>query len=183
MKRRQVDSLPPPAREEGPGAVVVAPGAVAGAGAARPAIRFHVTGDPKPKGSAKAFVVRGRAVVTNDCTTAKPWAERVHWVAKECAPSSIPPGAVSVRLGFVLPRPGRLGKKRSGVPSTTRPDIDKLARNVLDALTGVLFVDDAQVSALVATKRYADYGEAAGCTIEIEYIADTMAEAAKQVRA
>jgi Holliday junction resolvase RusA-like endonuclease len=34
------------------------------------------------------------------------------------------------------------------------PDIDKLARAVLDALTGIVYEDDAQVASLVATKIY-----------------------------
>jgi hypothetical protein len=39
------------------------------------------------------------------------------------------------------------------------PDLDKLARSVFDALTRVVFHDDAQVVDLVATKRYATVGE------------------------
>ena len=35
-----------------------------------------------------------------------------------------------------------------------RPDIDKLARAVLDALTGIVWVDDDQVVELVCRKRW-----------------------------
>jgi len=41
------------------------------------------------------------------------------------------------------------------VPAT-RPDIDKLSRAVLDALTGIVFSDDAQVADLQAHKFFAD---------------------------
>lgn len=48
------------------------------------------------------------------------------------------------------------GLTKSAPPAMTRnPDIDKLLRAVLDALTGVLYVDDAQVVQLAAVKRYA----------------------------
>jgi Holliday junction resolvase RusA-like endonuclease len=40
--------------------------------------------------------------------------------------------------------------KRHGYPKT--PDLDKLVRGVLDALTGVCYVDDSQVTSLVASK-------------------------------
>ena len=39
---------------------------------------------------------------------------------------------------------------------TTMPDIDKLARCALDALTGIVFRDDAQIVDLHATKRYGE---------------------------
>ena len=44
---------------------------------------------------------------------------------------------------------------------TTKPDVDKLARAALDALTGVLWADDSQVVSLHAQKEYA--GEAQPC--------------------
>ena len=36
-----------------------------------------------------------------------------------------------------------------------RPDIDNLAKMIMDAVNGVLFVDDSQVVYLSATKQYA----------------------------
>lgn len=131
-------------------------------------IRFHVIGEPKPKGSARAFVRGGRAIVTNDCATAKPWAQAVHWTARECYTDAPLSGPVAVMLAFVVKRPLRLGKRKENVPSSTPVDVDKLARNCLDALSGVLFVDDAQVSLLVASKRHANFGEASGCTITVD---------------
>jgi crossover junction endodeoxyribonuclease RusA len=44
------------------------------------------------------------------------------------------------------------------------PDIDKVCRAVLDALTGILYRDDAQVVALSAVKTYADGYGAPGTT-------------------
>jgi len=43
----------------------------------------------------------------------------------------------------------------SGVLSpTSRPDIDNLAKGVLDGLSGILWKDDALVVRLVASKRF-----------------------------
>lgn len=72
--------------------------------------------------------------------------------------------AVAVALRFGLPRPkGHWGTGRNAdrlKPSApawpaTKPDVDKLERAVLDALTGVLWADDSQVVVLSADKVYA----------------------------
>ena len=62
--------------------------------------------------------------------------------------------AVKVRVVFALPRPKSLAKKVSA--HIKRPDIDKLARAALDALSGVIWRDDSQVVELVASKSYAE---------------------------
>lgn len=79
-------------------------------------------------------------------------------------------GPVKVVVDFRLRRPADHylpinGKRatpelRSGAPTytTTAPDIDKLCRAVLDALTDAgVWRDDAQVVELVATKTYSEW--------------------------
>jgi Holliday junction resolvase RusA-like endonuclease len=70
---------------------------------------------------------------------------------------------VAVGLRFYMPRPK---SKKKAVFPTTKPDIDKLARAALDALSTVVFRDDAQVIALQARKVYADAGAKLVITIE-----------------
>jgi Holliday junction resolvase RusA-like endonuclease len=53
-----------------------------------------------------------------------------------------------------MPKPKSAAKKL--VYPTTKPDVDKLARAVLDGLVaGGAMKDDAQVSMVIAEKRYA----------------------------
>jgi Holliday junction resolvase RusA-like endonuclease len=52
----------------------------------------------------------------------------------------------------------------------TTPDLDKLQRSTLDALTGVLFKDDSQVCRILAMKCYCLEGELEGCEIVVEGI-------------
>lgn len=59
---------------------------------------------------------------------------------------------VAVRLHFYVQRP-KSAPKRIVLPAT-RPDIDKLARAVLDAMTSVVFVDDALVVDLQIVKSF-----------------------------
>jgi len=65
-----------------------------------------------------------------------------------------------------MPRPKSL-PKTSTPPATKRPDADKLARGVLDELTGRVIVDDSQVTNLWITKRIANIGESTGVWIEV----------------
>ena len=62
------------------------------------------------------------------------------------------PAAVWVIVGFYLKR-AKSAPKVSMSP-TTRPDLDKLTRAVLDALTGTVFEDDSQVVQIRVWKYY-----------------------------
>lgn len=124
-------------------------------------IRFTVFGVAQPKGSTRAFMPKGARfpVVTSDNPKLKAWQRVVALAAVAArmrqAPSS---GPVAVEIDFALPRPLHLAKKATR-PHITRPDVDKLARGILDALSKVLFEDDGQVVRLSATKRTCELGE------------------------
>ena len=119
-------------------------------------LRFTVTGAPKPKGSMKAFVPKGwtRPVLTTSSAGLKAWEQTIRSIAQAHV-SAYTTDPVRVRLRFALPRPKSLSRRASHLPHTKRPDVDKLARAALDALTGVIFKDDSQVYALHAVKHYA----------------------------
>ena len=63
-----------------------------------------------------------------------------------------PKAHMQLRGGKYVPKQ----KYADAIPALM-PDIDKLARAVLDALTGVAYNDDAQVVGLHCTKVYADH--------------------------
>jgi Holliday junction resolvase RusA-like endonuclease len=117
-------------------------------------IAFTVYGTAIQKGSARAFYIEKlkRAVVTSDTRRGlKEWENIVRHVAQGHA-GRLLLLAVSVSLDFYLPRPVSLPKKVTRC--TKKPDIDKLARSVLDALTGVIWKDDSQVVQMIVFKRY-----------------------------
>jgi crossover junction endodeoxyribonuclease RusA len=62
-----------------------------------------------------------------------------------------------VELAFMLVKPASAPKKKQTWP-VHRPDLDKLVRAVLDALTGSIIIDDSQVVSLVATKEWETNG-------------------------
>lgn len=119
-------------------------------------VQFVAYGTPQPKGSTRAFVRGGRAIVTSDNPKVKAWQNVVAKSAKLAYPQTTFDGAVSVFARFSLPHP-TTGKRR--LHHTTRPDLDKLLRAVGDSLSGVLWKDDAQIVNLEGTKEYADPGD------------------------
>jgi len=75
----------------------------------------------------------------------KAWRADIRFACGSGTREPIPAGVgVALELAFVFQRPKSAPHAR--VVPCIRPDIDKLARAVLDALTGVLYVDDCQVT-------------------------------------
>jgi len=132
-------------------------------------LTFTVPGEAQPQGSARAFVVHGRAVVTSDNPKLKGWRTTVAKAAQAAladAGATTIDGPVMVWVDFFLKRPQKLPKGRIG--HTTRPDADKLVRGVLDALTRVLWKDDAQVVEIHARKAYHPPGDQPFAMITVE---------------
>lgn len=128
-------------------------------------IFFTVRGNPQPKGSMRAFMPRGARfpVVTNDNKKTKPWQDLVGYFANTSAPAGGPwSGPVQLNLSFWIQKPVSLPK--SFFWATKKPDLDKLARAVKDALKGIIYVDDAQVVRTILEKNY---GDAPGVDVEI----------------
>lgn len=130
-------------------------------------ITFSVVGHAQPQGSMKAFNVPGKRypVVTSDNPSLKDWRQLVAFAAQRHAAGGPLRGGVVVLLTFSLQRPKSLPKRVR--QHLKKPDIDKLARAVLDALTGILFVDDSEVVRLMVTKQYAAPQQAPGVLISI----------------
>lgn len=135
-------------------------------------IEFVVLGNPVTQGSMKAFAHGGRAFVTHN-TGGKLQAWR-HAVsdearkARESAQTEMLDGPVVVEVEFRMAKPKSAPKRRETWPIGARSgDLDKLARAVLDALTGVIFLDDSQVIALRVTKEWGP----PGATVRISALA------------
>lgn len=120
-------------------------------------LSFRVYGQALPKGSAKAFVIKGtnRAVVTSTTKGLKGWEAAIRQEALQHV-TTLMEGPISLTVNFCLPRPKSL--KKGDVPHIKRPDLDKLVRGATDALTGVIWKDDSQLTAIYASKFYAPAG-------------------------
>jgi Holliday junction resolvase RusA-like endonuclease len=139
-------------------------------------LAFTVLGRPQPAGSKRAFRHRhaNRIVVVDDAKGSRPWKQQVAGAAAAAKPDDeLLAGPLVVELVFVLARPkGHYGTGRNattvraGAPARpiTKPDVDKLSRAVMDACTGVVWRDDAQVVDKRARKAY---GSPERCEIRI----------------
>lgn len=77
---------------------------------------------------------------------------------------------LSVRLTFVMPRPTALLWKTRPMPRVMhakKPDVDNLAKSVFDALTGLLWLDDAQIAACSIEKWIAAGDEQPHVVVEV----------------
>lgn len=130
------------------------------------AIRIVVSGDPKPKGSLK-HIGRGRLV--EQVEGSKTWRQRIAWAARSQyhgRPLDVP-AAVDFEVRVMAPKSAP--KRRITLPATrSSGDLDKHARNVLDALAdGGILADDARVVELRARKRHCLPGEQPGAVIVV----------------
>jgi Holliday junction resolvase RusA-like endonuclease len=131
-------------------------------------IHLHVRGVPQTQGSVRAILPKGKkqpivvqgssaaarksleAWRSDVAKEARKWCDQ-HW---EFQPLT---GPVQLRLIFGLRRPQSAPKTRRTWPiGKNSGDLDKLARAVFDALTGVLLKDDSLVIGMSVSKDYDD---------------------------
>ena len=144
-------------------------------------LTLRVYGTPASKGSGRAVLRGGRALYLSGGSKQQQ-EQQQSWdaavrdavrVARNAAPfAMIETGPVGVTITFLVARPA-LHYRKDGTLKPAAPwwcdkgkDLDKMARATLDPLEaeGVLR-NDSQVAWLLATKRYADKGEAPGAVV------------------
>lgn len=104
-------------------------------------LSVFVPGRPVPQGSMRAL---GKGRMTHSQPQLVAWRTTIGWACRAALRLQEPTAAdVAVTVDFGL-RPRRQGDS---------PDLDKLVRAVLDALTGIVWVDDKQVIELDAVKH------------------------------
>jgi Holliday junction resolvase RusA-like endonuclease len=123
-------------------------------------VSFFVPGVPETKGS---WISLGKGRVKADNPREKGWANAVGWMAKAAMAlhqRQVTDQPVEVILHFRLP--GRPNKTRKN-----QRDLDKLVRSVLDAITGIVIVDDEQVCDLTTSKRVRSSSNHHGVEIQV----------------
>lgn len=123
-------------------------------------LTFTVPGVPVPQPRPRATVLAGHARVYG-----APKSHAIHAFKACCrlAASQAHCGAplegpLVLAVLFVLPRPSRLrwkSRPMPRLPHDRKPDADNLAKAILDACNGLLWMDDAQLVQLAVEKCYA----------------------------
>jgi crossover junction endodeoxyribonuclease RusA len=110
---------------------------------------IFVPGRPRTKGSWRPITRANGSVFMKPSTDEKPWAIAVAYEARQGVKKLVSkPNAVTVELSFNFATP------KKATNTFPQGDVDKLARSCLDALTGICWQDDVQVSDLRVTKTY-----------------------------
>lgn len=133
-----------------------------------PLITFFVPGIAKPGGSKRAFWRPGmKHAAIVDASDNKSWRNSIAWTAKkEWGDRPLLSEPLSVRFYFTMSRPKnhfRTGKHSkelrpdAGFWVAKKPDTTKLIRAAEDALTGVLWTDDAIICEQSAQKVFGDH--------------------------
>lgn len=142
-------------------------------GAVQEILTFSADGIPAPQGSKnttaqknRAGAYTGKVSVYESSVKLKPWRQRVAAAARAAHTGPTVECPVVLNIAFGLPRPkghfgtGRnAGKLKPSAPAwpTKKPDVDKLERAILDALTiAKVYRDDSQVVIVNTAKVYAD---------------------------
>lgn len=124
------------------------------------AYRFTVKGDPKALKRHRTFFKNGARINVDPSK-----GDKADFIAQiiQNTPKEPIRGAIGVNVGFYFLRPkSHFGtgknaeriKENAPIYKTTKPDLDNLIKFVLDAMNGIVFFDDSQITSLTAGKYY-----------------------------
>ena len=129
-------------------------------------IFFFVPGIPAPGGSKRGIFnskINRTLIFENNPEKNRNWRAAVALAASEAMNGKeLLSGPLFVKIEFEMPRPkshfSSKGPLKKTAPdwNTKKPDVCKLTRSTEDAMTGVVWNDDAQIVHSVTLKRYAN---------------------------
>lgn len=141
-------------------------------------ITFRVDGEPKAQPRPRAYAFHGHARMY-DAGTSNGWKKLVSYAAKPYCHKTPLLGPLRVNLHFWFSRPKSHYGKSKGKPyikesaprsMTNKPDVDNLAKAVMDALTDVgMWGDDSQIIITEISKEWAD-----DCSQGVQITVDTL---------
>jgi Holliday junction resolvase RusA-like endonuclease len=125
-------------------------------------IMFTVYGEPVAKGRPR-FAKRGNYVQAYTPVKTKTYEDEVRLLATKAKGSgSTLEGSVSVFIYISFSVPKSYSKRKledclSGKEKhTKKPDLDNVAKAIIDGMNGIIFKDDSQITSLHVTKVYGE---------------------------
>jgi Holliday junction resolvase RusA-like endonuclease len=115
---------------------------------------FALPVEPVAKGRPRVVRLKNGASHTFTPDKTVDGEERIRWHLKAQNAEMYAVGKpleIEITLGLRLPKSA---SKRKIIHPTKRPDCDQYVKLVLDACSGILFVDDSQVVKIIAEKCY-----------------------------
>ena len=123
---------------------------------------YSVYGEPVGKGRPR-FARRGNFVSTYSPQKTKTYEDEIRLMAKAAMGASEAlktPVTVAIYIRVGIPKSFSKQKRKDALANhirpTKKPDIDNIAKCFLDAMNGIVYLDDKQVVSLHITKEYAE---------------------------
>lgn len=126
------------------------------------AIRFIVPGEPKGKARPRIFTNKAgesQAVTPQDTLS---YENLVRWIFNNTMESKKLQGEIEAKIVAMYSIPKSMTKKNrqlideGKLHPTKKPDLDNVAKIVLDSLNKIAFDDDSQVTRLIVEKHFSD---------------------------
>lgn len=120
-----------------------------------------VYGKPQGKGRPR-YTTRGGRVIAYTPMSTKAYEDKIRQAWKEQDGRTFGFGPMAMILKAYYPIPARTKRAERDamlagqIPVTNKPDLDNVLKSVMDALTGLAYKDDRQVTTISATKAYSD---------------------------
>lgn len=124
-------------------------------------IQFTVWGDAVGQGRPR-FSRAGGFVKAYDPPDSREYKKYVKLMASQNRPHKPIEGPIELKLVIYRPLLKSMSKKKKAeaVAGTLRPikkpDVDNVAKGIMDAMTGIIWADDKQVVSLQVSKFYSD---------------------------
>lgn len=128
---------------------------------------YRIYGNPEPQGRPRA-ARRGGRLIFYDPAKSKKWKKAVKNQVSNFNLLFFPlieKKEIEISIYFYLKRPK---KNRCDSPHLKKPDLSNLVKAVEDALTGLIYKDDSQITHIEARKQYANANNLPGCLIVIK---------------
>ena len=132
-------------------------------------LRFIVPGNPTAQGRQR-FFRRGNFIGNYQPKKSAGFKKLVAMCAQAENPEIVD-CPVFMKIDFYFKRPKKYCRKKDNpliIPSGSRPDADNLAKAVMDALNGIVYMDDGQVWHLDVRKWYHEIGGSPHTVVEVE---------------
>ena len=131
-------------------------------------LTFRVYGEPVPQGSKTARAVGNKAVMWEANPRSREWREQISQAAWQASEGNTWDEAVEVMAVFYLPKPKSVRRDHA----TRTYDVDKLCRNLLDAIGGAksvtsVIANDSLVVDLYARKVWANEANPPGVWVYV----------------
>ena len=122
---------------------------------------FVIDGEPRPKGRPRFHIMNGHVSTYTPSETRKYEASVLKQYMEQSG-QSFGESPISIHIICHMPIPKSTTKKlyermiNNFVFHTKKPDVDNLAKSILDSLNGKTYKDDSQIVSLHIEKKYSD---------------------------